>query len=64
MNNDKLLTAKEVAELTSMSRPTIYRKMREGDFPKSRNFGGNLVRWSNNEIQQWIRIAFEQPTTH
>lgn len=59
MLNDELLTVKEVTQLTKMSKTTIYRKIQEGEFPKNRNFGGNLVRWSNNEIQSWMRNAFE-----
>ena len=64
MLNDELLTVKEVAQLTKMSKTTIYRKIQDGEFPRNRNFGGNLVRWSNNEIQQWIRGVFDaQPAS-
>lgn len=59
MLNDELLTVKEVTQLTKMSKTTIYRKIQDGEFPKNRNFGGNMVRWSNNEIQQWIRGVFD-----
>lgn len=64
MLNDELLTVKEVTQLTKMSKTTIYRKIQDGEFPRNRNFGGNLVRWSNNEIQQWIRGVFDaQPAS-
>lgn len=58
-NNDELLTVNEVVQITSMGKTTIYRMIRDGRFPKSRSFGGKLVRWSNNEIQQWIRGVFD-----
>lgn len=58
-SNDELLTIKEVVQITSMGKTTIYRKIRNGEFPKSRNLGGSLVRWSNNEIQSWIKSFFD-----
>ena len=54
MINDELLTLKDVIQITKMSKSTIYKKIQLGEFPQNRSFG-SIVRWSNNEVQRWIR---------
>ena len=54
----------EVLSRTGYGRATIYRKMEDGDFPKSVKLGGPLedpnvfdsraVAWIEDEVDQWI----------
>jgi len=57
MNYDhQLLRRKQVEELTTLSRSTIYRLMDKGEFPKSKAIlGGNIVIWVRKEIEDWIK---------
>ena len=43
----------EVIALTSVSRTSIYRWMKTGDFPKQITIAGT-ARWSRTEINEWI----------
>lgn len=52
-----LLTLPEVAELTRLSKPTIYKYIRDEDhdFPKQVRLGPNRVVWVKSEIDRWVR---------
>ena len=52
-----LLTLPEVAELTRLSKPTIYKYIadEEHDFPKQVRLGPNRVVWVKSEIDRWVR---------
>ena len=56
---DRFLTRFQVEALCGMTRSHIYRLMAESDFPRAIKFGRTsqqgAVRWSENEILQWIR---------
>jgi prophage regulatory protein len=52
---DRLLRRKEVERLTGLSRPTIYRQMAAGTFPRPRRIGVQAVAWFASEIDQWKR---------
>ena len=45
----------EVEQLVGLSRATIYRKMRDGTFPRPRRTGLNSVRWPESALEQWKR---------
>jgi excisionase family DNA binding protein len=52
---DETLDAlKDVARATGLSRPTIYRKIRDGQFPAPVKIGC-ASRWLRREVQSWIR---------
>ncbi len=46
----------EVERQTGLSRPTIYRKMADGTFPRQIKLGGSS-RWVQTEVTEWIRAA-------
>src|SRR5687767_1259580 len=50
-----MLRLPEVIEATGLSRPTIYRLERKGEFPKRRRLGVNSVGWVEEELAVWIR---------
>ena len=50
----KLLTLRQVAELVSLSRTTIWRLERSGRFPRRLQVSTKAVRWNQAEIFDWI----------
>ena len=52
--NDRLLRLEEVGARCGISRSTIYRLMREGDFPEPIKVGERAVRWLESEMDRWV----------
>ena len=50
----KLLRFPTVRERTGLSRSTIWRLERQGDFPKHRRISANVVAWVEAEVMSWI----------
>jgi prophage regulatory protein len=50
----KLLRFTAVRERTGLSRSTIWRLERRGEFPKHRRIAPNIVAWSEREVSRWI----------
>jgi len=44
---------KEVKEMTSLSKSSIYRLMDTGDFPRQISLGARSVAWAKSEIKEW-----------
>jgi prophage regulatory protein len=58
--NARLLLSREDLKTRgiSYSRAQLYRKVRDGSFPRPVRLGDNKVAWLSGEIDQWIdRIA-------
>ena len=51
----KLLRFPAVRERTGLSRSTIWRLEREGDFPRHRKISANAVAWVEDEVLGWIQ---------
>ena len=54
MELDRRIRRSEVEKLTGLSTASIYRKMRDGSFPRPLKVGVRAVRWSLSEIQAWL----------
>ena len=50
----RMLRLPDVVEATGMSSTTIWRRERDGLFPKRRRLGSNLVAWRSDEIEAYI----------
>lgn len=50
----KLVRFPSVRERTGLSRSTIWRLERRGDFPRHRRISPNAVAWVEHEISEWI----------
>ena len=48
-----LISIREVMLITGLSRATIYRKVRDDNFPKPIKLSGS-VRWYKNEVEDFI----------
>ena len=42
-----------VQEFTGLSKPTIYRKMKDGTFPQSIKIGSRAVGWPESLLIKW-----------
>ena len=51
---DRLLRRSEVERRCQISRSTIYRLMRLGQFPEPIRIGPRAVRWSRREIEAYL----------
>lgn len=52
---DRMLRTQEVLERLGVSRTTLWRMGRAGKFPTPRRISENSVRWSELEVEEWIR---------
>lgn len=52
----RLLRAKQVIELTAISRSYLYQLVSQGQFPKSIQLvpGGSSVAWVEQEVLDWV----------
>lgn len=56
----KLLRIKQVIDMTTLSRSTIYRLIDKGEFPKGKNLSSRTVVWSESELILWIKSATDK----
>lgn len=50
---NRLIPQRLVCERTAMSRTTVWRRVRDGDFPRPVKIGRRTV-WSERAINEWI----------
>lgn len=53
--NDRYLTRSEVENLCGLSRSTIYRLMRQDQFPVPIKVGPRAVRWLSTEVEGYLK---------
>jgi len=51
----KLIKLKEVTEMTTLSKATIYRLIKQRKFPDSISVGSRAVAWRTIDILEWIQ---------
>ena len=51
----------EVINLTGLSRSSIYRGMRHGNFPATIHISARAVAWDKVEVLQWMQDCVEHP---
>ncbi|WP_262382585.1 helix-turn-helix transcriptional regulator [Pseudomonas proteolytica] len=51
---DRFLRLAEVLHVTGLGRNTIYRRIRDGTFPRQIRLGPNSVAWRQSEINRWM----------
>lgn len=49
-----LLPLKAVTQFTSLSRATVYRRVKDGSFPKPIRIGENRVVWRYEDLETWL----------
>lgn len=50
----KYLRRRDVEEITSLSRTTIYKLMANGAFPRPVKLTGKAVAWPESAIEEWL----------
>ena len=51
---DKILRMRTVLERIGLSRSTLYRKMRDGTFPKQIQLSEHCCGWRESSINRWM----------
>lgn len=51
---DTLLRLTDVTSRTSLSRTTIYNRMKAGTFPQCLRISTGLVAWYESEVDAWV----------
>ncbi|TYB83598.1 AlpA family transcriptional regulator [Oceaniovalibus sp. ACAM 378] len=59
MTIDRILRRKEVEHITGLSRSTIHRHIRSGDFPIPIKLTARLVGWRQSELQRWLEARHD-----
>lgn len=59
MQTPELLTEAEVAKILRVHRSTLFRLRKTPSFPKPLNVGEKLVRWTREQINDWIAGKIE-----
>ena len=49
-----ILRFPQVRERTGLSRATIYRRIRRGEFPIPLDLGGGQLGWAEEEVDIWV----------
>ena len=52
--SERILRIRTVLERTGLSRSTLYRKMRDGTFPKQVRISEHCCGWRESAINHWI----------
>ena len=53
-----ILRLQQVKELTGLSKTTLWRRVRDGEFPPALRLGGpksRAVGWRRSDVEQWLR---------
>ena len=56
---DAILRIQEVVNATGYQRPTIYKKIKEGNFPRQVQLGARAVGWLESEVQEWVQARID-----
>ena len=54
---DRILRTPEVVKITGLSKTTIWRRVRSGDFPmpvKLGSLGTRSIGWYESQIREWL----------
>lgn len=57
----RLIRAAEVYGRTALSRASIWRRVRDGSFPKPVTLGYNRIAWVESDIDAWIEAQRGNP---
>jgi len=51
---ERMLKLKEVMQITSLKRATIYNYIKSGEFPKQVQLTKRSVAWTESSIKRWL----------
>lgn len=50
----RLSTAKDILPLLPFGRTTLWRKCKNGRFPKPQRLNASVTVWRNDEVNEWL----------
>ena len=53
----KVLSIKQLTEVTGLSAVTVWRKEKKGEFPARRQLGPRRVGWLAREVEDWLEAT-------
>lgn len=51
---DRMIKPSQIEDVTGLSMSTIWRREKEGSFPKRRKISQRRVGWLASEVEQWL----------
>lgn len=60
---ERILRIKVVLQRTGLSRSTLYRKVREGSFPKQVALAPRCAGWHESAVDAWVKNPLAVPVT-
>ena len=58
-----LVTVREIMGLTGLGRTTVWRKIRDGEFPKPLHVG-RFIRWRKADVEEFLMAGLGQEGGH
>nr|WP_166939373.1 AlpA family phage regulatory protein [Sphingopyxis panaciterrae] len=58
MEPERFLRMQSVLDRTGLSRATLYRQIRDGNFPRQLQLTRRCVAWRESEVQSWMAERF------
>jgi prophage regulatory protein len=56
----KILRIDDVSKLTGLSKSSIYKQIRQNQFPKSIKLTARATGWDSREVEKWITNKINQ----
>jgi predicted DNA-binding transcriptional regulator AlpA len=56
ISQERIVRAKELQELTGLSRTTIWRMERKGEFPSRVPLSSSSIGWRYTEVMEWMKL--------
>lgn len=56
----KIIRFSEVIQIVPLCRATIYKLMKEGDFPPKISLGPRAVGWIEQDVIEWVKSRVEE----
>lgn len=64
MTTPTLIRIPKVESMTGLGRHTIYRKVKDGTFPKPVMLGERASVWLETEVEEWLQSKIAQRGNH
>ena len=63
---DRFLRLNDVVAKVGIGKTKLYEMINAGEFPRATKVNGNVVRWSENAVDDWIaaRVVGDAPPPH
>jgi prophage regulatory protein len=64
IGSDRIIRKRELRQITGLSDTTIWRRIKAGKFPPSRNLSSSAVGWLESEVMAWMKgLPISEPAS-